>query len=186
MRAYKGFNESLTCRGYQFREGITHVTDKANCVENGFHCAENPLDCFSYYRDWKKSVYYIVEAAGDLDEDGRDTKISCTEMTLVKKLTMGEMTFEVTKYFLQHPGRIFEPGMYGPIKLALDKSVDGDFVIVRGKDPVAAGPKGSIVALLKEKKSGKEIKEAVIFKIPEEGTYYRVHYGKAVKAGDVI
>lgn len=51
---------------------------------------------------------------------------------------------------------------------------------------MAAGPKGSIVALLKERKSGKEIKEAVIFKIPEEGTYYRVHNGKAVKAGDVI
>ena len=43
MRAYKAFDIGLSCRGYQFVEG-KNVTDQANCVKNGFHCVENPLD----------------------------------------------------------------------------------------------------------------------------------------------
>ena len=44
MIAYKGFKPGLVCRGYQFHMGL-NITDKANCRANGFHCAENPLDC---------------------------------------------------------------------------------------------------------------------------------------------
>ena len=44
MIAYKGFRPGLICRGYQFVMGL-NTTEKANCRENGFHCAENPLDC---------------------------------------------------------------------------------------------------------------------------------------------
>ena len=86
MIAYKGFEKDLVCRGYQFTKDKVHETDQANCRENGFHCAENPLDCLCYYRDWKNSVYYLVEASGDLDEDGADTKISCTRLRLLKEL----------------------------------------------------------------------------------------------------
>ena len=43
MLAYKGFKKGLICRDYQFNMGL-NITEKANCVENGFHCAENPLD----------------------------------------------------------------------------------------------------------------------------------------------
>ena len=50
MIAYKGFEKGLTCRDYQFRMGL-NVTDEANCTHNGFHCAENPLDCLTYYSD---------------------------------------------------------------------------------------------------------------------------------------
>ena len=57
MIAYKGFEKDLVCRGYQFTKDKVQETDQANCRENGFHCAENPLDCLCYYRDWKNSVY---------------------------------------------------------------------------------------------------------------------------------
>ena len=29
MKAYKGFNADMTCRGFQYREGETYETDKA-------------------------------------------------------------------------------------------------------------------------------------------------------------
>lgn len=76
MIAYKGFKKDLTCRGYQFYADRVNETEKANCAQNGFHCAENPLDCFSYYADWRNSVYYIVKAEGDLDEDAVDSKVT--------------------------------------------------------------------------------------------------------------
>ena len=59
---------------------------EANCIVNGFHCAANPLDCLSYYPDIQKSEYYIVDAGGDIDEDGDDSKISCTELNILKRL----------------------------------------------------------------------------------------------------
>ena len=50
MIAYKGFRPGMICIGYQFQMGL-NVTEKANCRQNGFHCAEDPLDCLSYYSD---------------------------------------------------------------------------------------------------------------------------------------
>ena len=58
MIAYKGFLPGLICRGYQFRMGL-NVTEKANCAHNGFHCAEDPLDCLSYYGDINHAEYYL-------------------------------------------------------------------------------------------------------------------------------
>lgn len=32
MRAFKGFNKDLTCRGYQYEEGKEFHTERAECV----------------------------------------------------------------------------------------------------------------------------------------------------------
>ena len=86
MIAYKGFEKNLSCRGYQFKRYGINETTEANCRQNGFHCAENPLDCLVHYPNWKKSTYFIVKAFGDLDEDDQDTKISCTKIELIEEL----------------------------------------------------------------------------------------------------
>ena len=90
MLAYKGFEKGLICRGYQFKMGL-NTTPEANCVQNGFHCAENPLDCLDYYSNMNTSEYYIVNAGGDVDEDDRDSKISCTELTIIKQISNKEL-----------------------------------------------------------------------------------------------
>ena len=100
--AYKGFHKGLICMGYQFVMG-KNVTEKANCRENGFHCAENPLDCLNYYPDIGNSEYCIVAAGGDLDEDGTDTKISCTELTILKRPTLKDFFLHVLVYMAVHP-----------------------------------------------------------------------------------
>ncbi len=41
MTVYKGFQKGLICRGYQFHLG-KNVTEKADCGEKRFHCAEDP------------------------------------------------------------------------------------------------------------------------------------------------
>ena len=94
MIAYKGFRPGLICRGYQFVMGL-NTTEKANCRENGFHCAEDPLDCLSYYSSLEHSEYYIVNAGGDIDEDEHDSKIACTELTVIKRLTKEELFYMV-------------------------------------------------------------------------------------------
>ena len=103
--AFKGFDKDLTCTNhgntYQYRLGVWNEEDKANCGINGMHCAENPLDCLSYYPDWDRAVYYMVVADGDIDEDAYDSKISCTRLRLIKKLDKGEFVAHSLKYLLE-------------------------------------------------------------------------------------
>lgn len=107
MKVFKMFNKDLTCRGYQFKPGL-NTCEEANCVQNGFHAAENPLDCLSYY-DWDESVCWICEAGGDIDEDGRDSKISCTELTLLTELNLQEYVKAAADYMYRHPLRPVKP-----------------------------------------------------------------------------
>lgn len=100
MLAYKGFEKGLICRGYQFIMG-KNVTDQANCQRNGFHCAANPLDCLYHYPNIYTSEYYLVKAEGDLDEDAYDSKISCTELTILRRLDVEQLNFYL--YFLSIP-----------------------------------------------------------------------------------
>lgn len=69
MRAFKGFNKDLTCRGYQYEEGKEFHTERAECCDTGFHACEYPLDCFGYY-DPAHSVYHEVELSGEMDKSG--------------------------------------------------------------------------------------------------------------------
>lgn len=145
MIAYKGFGTGLRCRGYQFQMGL-NVTDKANCAQNGFHCAENPLDCLSYYSDMEHSEYCLVNAGGDVDEDGRDSKISCTELTILKKLNREEFFLHALAYMMDHPARECS----SRVTRDSGSAEENGFVVVRGVDPVAKGGQNSILAMAKE------------------------------------
>lgn len=74
MRAFKGFNKDLTCRGYQYEEGKEFHTERAECCDTGFHACEYPLDCFGYY-DPAHSVFHEVELSGEMDKSGDNTKV---------------------------------------------------------------------------------------------------------------
>ena len=75
MKAYKGFNRDMTCRGFQFEDGKTyeHEGDVRLC-ESGFHACEDPMDCLRYY-DPCTSVYHEVDLDGVSDERKEDTKV---------------------------------------------------------------------------------------------------------------
>ena len=144
MIAYKGFHPGLICLGYQYVMGL-NTTAEANCAKNGFHCAENPLDCLSYYSDMAHSEYCLVRPGGDIDEDEHDSKIACTELTIIKKLEREEFFLHALAYMVDHPGREWNSHVEKDRGCARH-----GFVIVRGGDPVAAGQKGDILAFARE------------------------------------
>ena len=74
MKAYKGFNKDMTCRGFQFKEGETYHEDKAELCESGFHACTNPLDCYKYYAPGK-SVYHEVELEDESKNKSDDSKV---------------------------------------------------------------------------------------------------------------
>ena len=99
MKAYKGFNKDMTCRGFQYEEGKTYEMDFAMLCHHGFHACEHPLDCFGYYPP-ANSVYREVELDGVTDEEGDDTKCVGTKITVKGALNiMGliNATFEYVK-----------------------------------------------------------------------------------------
>ena len=184
MKAYKGFNKGLTCRGYQFKADEVNVTKEANCVRNGFHCAENPLDCLSYYPSWNSSEYWIVDAGGDVHEDGSDTKISCTELKLIRKLSLNEFLIESIQYMNDHPFREWTNHVQ---KDKGSASKNKKFVLVRGKNPIAKGEKGTKIGLIREYKRNRKICEVGLYTVDgvniKANTYYNVA-GEEVKDGD--
>ena len=87
MKAFKGFNKDLTCRGYQYEEGKEFHTERAECCDTGFHACEYPLDCFGYY-DPAHSVFHEVELSGEMDKSGDNTKVCATDIKIGARISI--------------------------------------------------------------------------------------------------
>ena len=100
MKAYKGFNKDMTCRGFQYEEGKEYTTDEAELCKSGFHACESPIDCLRYYPP-ATSEYHEVEIEDVTDErDSDDTKICGKKIKIGAKLSIAklcELHFEFVK-----------------------------------------------------------------------------------------
>ena len=179
MLAYKAFDKDLSCTSggnrYQYKLGEWNEEQSANCARNGFHCAENPLDCLTYYPNFDKARYFVVEAAGDIDEDNTDTKIACTRMKLIRELTLEDFVLEALKYIVAHPGREVS-GIYKNSLISKEERRN-HFAIVRGKNPEFKGPIGTVIGLIQEGKKG-TIVAAGMTRVRTSKMVYRIVGGK--------
>ena len=170
--AYKAFYPGFVCRGYKFHPTEKNVTKEANCVKNGFHCCDNPLDCLYHYPDIKKSIYCIVDIGGDMDEDAVDSKIAATELTIKKVLDLPTFFLHILIYMAKHPKAPSNPRIQREAGTA-----QNGYVVVRGKNPIAKGKNNDILAFAEEDEAGNIAEIAVIVvdgdKIKED-TYYNI------------
>ena len=90
MKAYKGFNKDMTCRGFQYEEGKSYETDEAKLCKSGFHACLMPLDCFYYY-SLNNSVFHEVELDDISDERGYDTKVCGKKIKIGARLSIAGM-----------------------------------------------------------------------------------------------
>ncbi len=97
IKAYKGFNKDMTCKGFQYEEGKEYETDKAEVCETGFHACEYPLDCFSHYAP-NGSVYHEVEQDGDIDRKDGGTKIASTKIKIGAKISIAGIVKAAIEY----------------------------------------------------------------------------------------
>lgn len=79
MKAYKGFDKDLKCRGFQYEIGKTYEEPEAKLCKKGFHACEYPLDVLIYY-DARESRYCEVELDDVSPERSDDTKISAKKL----------------------------------------------------------------------------------------------------------
>ena len=90
VKAYKGFNKDMTCRGFQYQEGKEYETENASLCNEGFHACLNPLDCFRYYSPGEGSVYHEVEI-NDNGERGDDSKIVGSKIKIGAELDVAKI-----------------------------------------------------------------------------------------------
>ena len=90
IKTYKGFNEDMTCREFQYEEGKEYETDTAVACKTGFHACEYPLDCLSYYPP-NTSVYHEVKQDGEISNDTDDSKIASTKIKIGMRLSIADM-----------------------------------------------------------------------------------------------
>ena len=178
MIAYKAFDKDLSCTSFgtrfQYKLGEWNEEPEANCVRNGFHCAENPLDCLTYYPDFNRARYFIVDAAGDMDEDEVDSKIACTKIKLLKELDLEAYVLESVRYIVKHPNR--KNTRINKEICICHEHIKNGFEIIRGKNPTFKGPIGTVVGLVQEREG--KIVAAGVAKVRTDKMYYRIANGR--------
>jgi hypothetical protein len=96
IKAMKGFDKNLACRGFQFEVGKTYEqAGTIDCCSNGFHAITgSPFDIWDYYPvvadDGSLSRYAEVTLAGatDRQSDGEDSKIAAAKITVDVEISL--------------------------------------------------------------------------------------------------
>ena len=83
MKAYKGTDKDMKCRGFQYKLGETAVFDgEPHLCKAGLHACEQPIDVLNYYTP-NESRYFEADAEEVTDErKPNDSKIVAKKMTL--------------------------------------------------------------------------------------------------------
>lgn len=173
MLAYKGFREDLSCTygtgRFQYQVGQKITSDGSKAQRTGLHCAENPVECLRWYPLGENNRYFLVEAAGSIDElGGTDTQLACTEMTLVKELSLKEFAGHAMMYMVKHPLRTWtcDRKMLQIAEDEAEADKEGSVAIARGPHPKVRGKQGTVLGLIRD--NGGLIEDAKLFTVEGE------------------
>ena len=104
MKAYKAFNQDMTCRGFKYEEGKTYELpegEEAKLCENGFHACERPVDVLRYY-NVGQSVIHEVEVEGVDPKRESDTKLAARKIRIGARLNVGQLVQATFEYNKEH------------------------------------------------------------------------------------
>ena len=105
MKAYKGFNADMTCRGFQYKEGETYHEDIADLCHKGFHACERPLDVLAYYSP-NSSVYHEVELDDVSEQREEDSKVCAKFIKIGAKVDIATLVEATVDYTVSKCGPV--------------------------------------------------------------------------------
>ena len=89
VKGFKGFDEDLTCRGFQYEIGKTYKHNgEVELCRSGFHFCRKLKDVHHFY-NLKTSRICEIEADGKIDDDG--VKSVCSRMRIVREVSREEI-----------------------------------------------------------------------------------------------
>ena len=193
MRAFKGFGKDLKCRGFQYEEGKSYETDKAELCNSGFHACEKPIDCLQHYSP-NDSVYHVVE----LDEvsperENTDTKRVGKKITIGAQIGIPEICQLTFEYVREHctnecnaePGKPATAGDHGAATAGNRGAATAGYAgaatsrgssacgtnglaVARGTNVKVKGGLGSVLVIAVENDDNYDIKEWKAFVVDGE------------------
>lgn len=193
MKAYKGFDKNLQCRGLQYEIGGTQEVDKVKLCNQGLHACEAPLDVFRYYAPSEGSRYCEVEMDGVSDERGDDSKRVAKKLTVGAEIGIPGLVKAHVEYVKAHTTmehtdqKAATAGSYGAATakgfVSVGKNGCG---LVRGNDVKIKGGLGAVLVICEENADNWDIKELLAFVVDGEDikadTWYKLVDGKPVEA----
>lgn len=197
IKAYKGFDKDLKCRGRQYTDGVEdHVSDVARLCKEGVHACERPLDVFRYYVP-ADSVYHEVELAGVLDEHKEDSKICGTDIKVKGKLDIAGLVKAQIEYTKSHCTNKYNAGArgaasagYGGAATSRGKSSVGENGIAcsRSDNARVKGDMGAVLVCAKENEYNYDIKTWAAGVVDGvnilSDVWYKAENGRLVPADD--
>ena len=202
IKAYKGFDNDMSCRGYQYEIGKEYEMDgNIECCERGFHACESPLEVLSYYfLDDKGGFkrFCEVEQSGKIDKSNNDTKVASSKIKIKAELSFSDLiklgiewVQEKTKLSKgnnneKDSAQIGSSGDFAQI----NSTGDDSFVCCAGKGAIARAKKGSWITLSEWKYSDEKRRyipicvktEQVDGERIKEDTWYKLEGGEFVEA----
>ena len=115
-------------------------------------------------------------AGGDVDEDEYDSKVSCTELTILKQLSRKDFFMFALAYMCDHPLEKWNKRVNKEHGIA-----ENGFAVVRGIDPRAKGKRGDILALAKESPDGSKILQIGLATVDGKSILANTWYGVDLK-----
>lgn len=94
ITAYKGFDENLCCRGFQYEVGKEYEHDgEGECCSSGFHACTNPFDVLDYYSAemFINNRFCEVEQYGVISREEGDTKQASSRIKIKKEISIKEL-----------------------------------------------------------------------------------------------
>ena len=89
--SYKGFDENMQCRGFQYEVGKEYNMDgEIKCCNRGFHACKSPLEVWDHY-DMLNSRFAEVEQSGKIDEEEKSTKVCSSHIKIKAELKLADI-----------------------------------------------------------------------------------------------
>lgn len=102
IKAYKGFDKNLRCRGYQYKIGKDYeCKGRITCCWNGFHACENPMEVLEYYGP-TNSRYCVVKQSGEIDSNNasNSSKKASSKISITMEISLKDIIKAGKKFIL--------------------------------------------------------------------------------------
>ena len=202
MKAYKGFDKDLKCRGFQYEVGKEYETDEADICKSGFHACEMPLDVLGYYAPGGESRYCEVDLDAN-DQTESDSKRVGKKIKVNAEIGIAGLVEAQFEFVKKNVKKSVERGDseaatagyrgaatagYCGAATSRGKSAVGEngLATARGNNVRVKGGKGAVLVLCEENGRDHEIKEwkaaVVDGDVIKADTWYKLLNGEFVEA----